>query len=361
MAQRTWIVALACGLSAGLVSGCTLLHGPKDDTTLPDRSYKPPPDPPPDPPSPYHAWDEKRAAPENPEIKQAQYSPDGGPGASGPRVPAFPDNPTDPRGRSPQPLTPIFSPAVDAGNSAPEQPVERALHSFLAKKLPDAIDALKRYDKVDQDALLVLLPLVACFAESGLSQAKPQEVEKFLEGLEDLSCRLRPRAALTLPRVCFCNDVHGFGMIEPLPSNHVFQSSGEGRYGEPMMLYVEVGNTTSRPVGQLHETRLAGRLDILDAQGKRVWGKTFPATPNSSFTPRHDYFIIFYFGLPAQLRPGRYTVIAEVTDQTWYGSDETPPHRTARKTLTIEVAAGEGVRVSTRSAAVMTPAGGGGR
>jgi hypothetical protein len=126
-----------------------------------------------------------------------------------------------------------------------------------------------------------------------------------------------------------------------------------------MLLYVEVGNTASRPLGQLHETRLAGRLDILDARGRRVWGDTFPGKPNSSFTPRHDYFIIFSFSVPAELRPGRYTVVVEVTDQTWQGSNETPPHRTAKRLLPIEIAAGDRIHSPTRPTAMITPAAGG--
>jgi hypothetical protein len=249
---------------------------------------------------------------------------------------------------------------VDA-TRAPEEGVLQALRFLLDKRLPEAVRAVERYDKADQEALLVLLPWVARFAEGGLNPAKPLEIEKFLEQLEDLSRALRPKAALTLGKVCLCRDVRGFGMIDPWPRDHAFQAGIDGRIGESMLLYVEVGNTASRPVGLLHETRLAGRLNILDSHGQRVWGDTFPAKPNSSFTQRHDYFIIFSFGVPAELRPGQYTIVVEITDQTWQGSSETPPHRTVKRRLPIEIAAGDRVHSPTRPTAMIAPARGGQR
>jgi len=96
----------------------------------------------------------------------------------------------------------------------------------------------------------------------------------------------------------------------------------------------------------------------LDARGNRVWGKKFPAEPNSSFTPRHDYFTIFHFSVPAELRPGRYSIVVEVTDQTWYGSGESPSHRTARHTLNFDVAADGEIAGPPHAALTIAPAGG---
>lgn len=356
MTQRVWIVAFVCGLSAGLASGCTFLRGHKDQAIIVSDTSKPPPDP---PGSPYHAADERgqlgAGAEKTGDLRRVGYAHDGPVGEALPRVHKEPDDPTR---RLPDPLPLIFPRGSDGGKTPAEEPVVLSLRALLDKNWPEAVRALERYDKANQQALLLLLPWVARFAEGGLNQAKPQDIEKFLDQIDDLERMLRPKASLTLGKVCFCRDVRGFGMIDALPAGHIFQAGGEGRFGECMYLYVEVGNTASLPVGQFFQTRLAGKLDILDGQGKRLWGDVFPAEPNSSISPRHDYFIIFRFAVPANLQAGRYTLAVELTDQTLQRSKETPPHRTAQRELAFDVGAGDGARTATRPAVIVAPAAG---
>jgi len=356
MTQRLWITAFFCGMCAALISGCTLTRGHKDESLVAGDDGKPPPDlPDVAPPKAGEARNDGAARSENRTgVQQIRHSDDRSNSVSG-----VPDDPTDYVRRQPELLKPYFPRAGDAGGERQDPHVVSALRCFLDKRLPDAVHHIECYDKSIQEPLLLLLPWVAMFAEGELNRAKPQDVEKLLEQIEGLSRSLVSRASLRLGQVRFCQRVHGFGMIDPLPDEYVFQSGSGGRPGEGVYLYVEVNHTAHRPNGPYFETRLAGRLEILDAAGKRVWSDEFPSKPNASISPRHDYFVIFQFAVPAHLPPGHYSLAVDLSDQTWQGSKETPPYRTARRSLPFEVGAGDGNRSAIRPTAGIQPAGGG--
>jgi hypothetical protein len=338
MTHRVWIAACACGLSAGFISGCTFTRGHKDESFV-AKDDKPPPDlPDVPPPKTSEEKHESAARVENADgIRLTHY-----PGDSGNRVNSVPVDPTQ-YGNDRTELRPgVFPSAADPINGRPDAHVLKALRALLDKRLDHAVDELKYYDKSVQEPLLLLLPWVVRFADGELNKAKPQDVEKFLEQIEELERSLRPRASLTLGRPRFCRDVRGFGMVEPLPDGYAFQCGSGGRPGECVVFYVEVNHTTARAVGPYYETRLAGRLDLLDADGKRVWTQEFPNKPNTSISPRHDYFVIFYFAVPARLPPGRYSLAVELSDQTLQGSKEAPSYRTARRTVPFEVGSAGG-------------------
>jgi hypothetical protein len=228
-----------------------------------------------------------------------------------------------------------------------------ALRSLMAKSLPEAIRPLERCDKANQQALLTLLPLIARLGESSLDQMKPREIANYLDQLETLSRDLRPRAALDLGQVCFCQSVRGYGVINRLPPEYAFQAGRDGNLGESMTLYVEVKNFASQPVGPVYETRLAAKVAMFDAQGKPVWDYLFPAKPDSSVSPRHDYFFFLSFYLPANLTPGRYTLRLNVSDQTGLAGPQAPPHRIAQRTLQFDVTSDDETRAPARSIAVV--------
>jgi hypothetical protein len=341
MTHRVWITAFACGLSAGFISGCTFTHGHKDETLV-AKDDKPPPDlPDVDPPQSAQEKHEAGTRHENPSgVRLTNYA-----GEGSNRVNSVPVDPTQYGNRPPDLMTNVFLRAADPGNGRADAHVVNALRALLDKRLDQAVDQLKYYDKSVQEPLLLLLPWVARFAEGELNQAKPQDVEKFLEQIEELERALRPRASLTLGQARFCRHVQGFGLVEPLPDDYAFQCGNGGRPGEGVVFYVEANHTAARATGSYYETRLAGRLDILDADGKRVWTQEFPNKPNTSISPRHDYFVIFYFAVPARLPPGHYSLAVELSDQTLQGGKEAPSYRTARRKLPFEIGAGsEGAR-----------------
>jgi hypothetical protein len=354
MTQRVWILAFSCGFSAGLFLGCTPMQRGRDDEPLASQNVKPPPDP---PGSPYHtAADGKFGPPavENAEpVRQTRYAQENSKRESSVRQGLVPEQPREPGRLSPDVVPSALLHAYEPSSAPPDEAVVIALRSLMAKRLPEAIKSLENCDKANQQALLILLPWVARLGESNLDQMKPQEIANSLDQLETLNRDLRPRAALELGKVCFCQSVRGYGIINRLPQDYAFQAGRGGGLGETMILYVEVKNFISQSIGPVYETRLGAKVSMFDAQGKVVWHYMFPTEPNSSVSPRHDYFVFLSFGVPAHLRPGHYTLTLEVSDQTGQFSRQTPPHRIARRELQFDVASDDSAQAPAKPIAVV--------
>jgi hypothetical protein len=347
MTQRDWIVTLALGLGAALLPGCFGTQGRTDSRAAQLVYEKPPPDPPDSPSdSPYHAWlptkPAELAPPPPPDrIEKVGYSK----GRADQTLHVAGEVPSEPSPLGSQPPAappPLLLQSHDS-SPPPDEPVVGALRCLLHQHPDEALRCLKKYDAPNQEVLLQLLPWVARVAAGSLDRAHPEEVAVLLQQVDDLERSLRSRATLTIGRLCFVRTIEGYGVYEPLPDNHVFQSSGEE--GELVTLYAEVRNFSSRPVGPVHETRLSGRVEIRDAAGVVEWMRDYPGEPEHSRSPRHDYFISIAFRLPANLPPGRHLLVVMVRDLTGYEDKTTVPrHRVARQEVWFDVSTGASAR-----------------
>ncbi len=249
----------------------------------------------------------------------------------------------------PPPPPPEVKPALAAFPAGPPPPAPRppdaplvaALRCVLEKHPAEALPPLQCYDKADQEMLLVLLPLAARVGEGGLERISPEEMAAIVDQLHALALALRPRAALTLDKMCFCRQINNFGQYEPLPPDHPFQAGGGDRLGERVQVYVEVKNFTSRPCGPVYETALSSELAIFNAQKERVWLWRGPREVERSQSPRQDYFINFQFNVP-RLPQGLYTLRVTVRDEAAAPGGTAP--RTASGSLDFQVAVGATVR-----------------
>ena len=183
----------------------------------------------------------------------------------------------------------------------------------MEKHPADAAALLQRYDKANQDLLFCLMPLVARLGEGGLDHASPQEVTLVMEQLSSATVPLRPRAALVLDRMCYCQRIDKFGVFEPLPDDHPFQP------GDLVLIYAEVRNFSSQRRGPIYETQLGSAVKIKDACGqcRKGWEWDFRGCdhPDRSLTLRNDYFSSYRFCLPLDMPPGNYTLWLTVEDR----------------------------------------------
>jgi hypothetical protein len=193
---------------------------------------------------------------------------------------------------------------------------------------------------LSRDVLATLLPLAGRCGSVGLENTPPGEVAELLGQLERVSQVLRPRAALSLERMCFCRTIEGFGVYEPLPAEHAFQPGGQNRSGELVQVYVELKNFTTRQVGQFYETNLAVSLELRTYQGELVWRQDRPARPDRSRSPRQDCFLNCHFYVPPRVPAGDYVLWVQVKDMTAAESSEVPAHRKARRSLDFHIAGG---------------------
>src|SRR5947207_883028 len=249
MRRQGWLLAVAVGLCNSLVPACTHLatNAAPVQTTAKGDDF---------PPavvqaSPYHP-------PPNTFRRDART--EDGPSTTQPvnyPAPYRPEPPPLPALSPPAETPPEIIPVVHtltgpAPMETPEEPLVTALRCYLNKHPADAIEALKRYDKPNQDVLIGLVPLAAGLTERNVTDATPQDLAHLLDRINNAVTPLRPRAALDIEKICFCREIKTFGVYDPWPEDHAFQAGVEDRPGELVQVYVELRNFTSEVQGPFY-------------------------------------------------------------------------------------------------------------
>ncbi len=315
MTRRGRKLALAVILGAVPLCGCASLFGSRaeDEPSRPARGAASRPGWQGARPELPADWPIKDVPPPDPGIRQVQF-PD--PPRETPAEPAADAaRPGPVKAEGPKPAeAPAEMPEFTI-HTRPEEPLLVALRCYLDKHPAEAVEALKGYDKANQEALLLLLPLAARLGEAGLDKIGPQEMATLADQQHALAALLQRRAPMRLDRMCFCRKIDRFGSYEPLAEGRaVFQAGSRNQAGELVQVYAEVSNFTSTVEGQVYVTKLASWAEIIDYNGKKVGYLDFKTGTDLSRSPRQDYCISYSFGVPADLPPGHYTLWIYVKD-----------------------------------------------
>jgi hypothetical protein len=355
MAERGWLATIFAGLCAGLLPGC--LHGPSDrpfssagkDATsvvatrtnegpaggvvrlvqLPADGSPPIFAP---PLSPYNAWPDHYL----PLALQSRW-------AAGLKSQheAGEELEQDNDLRDFSLLTPLPdlppSPMVIEVGAQPirekKEPLLEALECFLKNKPDMALDLLRTYQPSSQEVYITLLPVLAQLAHQGLDQLSPQEISAIHEQLHGLSLSLRPRAELFIDKMCFCEEIKGYGVYKALPADHSFRSRSGALQGELVRLYVELRNFSLEPCAEGYVTRLSSSVEIRDQAKKVQWFHSFKDQEGPLYrqTPWSDCFGNYRFYMP-HLPSGIYYLTITIKDLTRPG-----PAREKSKTVEMHV------------------------
>lgn len=201
----------------------------------------------------------------------------------------------------------VEPPKTMATAAITDPPLVVALRYCYDKRVNDALESLKSFDPVNQEALLTLLPITVRMAEGSLNKADPEEVAIIVEQLQALVTTLQPRAALKLEKLGFCKSIRKFGVFEPLEGKPSFRAGDMVEiYGELRNISCERGRT-----GEFR-TRTSSTLEIREAGGNSGWRKEVPKVDHSQTAP-HDLYHHYRFQLP-ELAPGPYVMSIEVVD-----------------------------------------------
>jgi hypothetical protein len=216
------------------------------------------------------------------------------------------------------------------------------LRCYLNKKPTEAIIWLDRYERLNQDFLLCLLPLAARLSDGGLQKADSRDLANVLVQLDRLANLIRPAAQLMIDKMCFCSKIDRFGVYHPLDEDHLFQPD------ELTQVYVELRNFSSLPakgkdVDQPYAVQLKFCAEIKKFQpltgdpGNKEkdesWTSDVQTLQDRSQTPRTDFFINYPLVIP-KFPPGHYILRLAVTD--------IPTGRKAEKTLDLRIIAARG-------------------
>jgi hypothetical protein len=219
----------------------------------------------------------------------------------------------------------------------PEDPLVTLVRFLREGQTGEATAQLKLFEPATRDVLGVLLPVLTHLAEPGRAGDPPHDCATILEQLETLSQELRPKAALSIEKMCYCRCIERFGIIDPLPSSHLYHVGPQGRPGDLVQVYVELRNFASLKRGSSYETRLACNMLIRDEQNRIVWYQDRQTRLERSCTPRQDGYLDCYFNVPRRLPVGDYTLWIMVKDLTGNSGEEAPPHRIAKRSLDFRV------------------------
>jgi hypothetical protein len=214
------------------------------------------------------------------------------------------------------------------------EPIVMALQRMLEGRHQDAIKYLSTYEDDKQELFLRLLPPLATLVKKRMDELTTQEVAVLNKQYQGMIDSLRPRSELLVSRMCFCEEVRGYGWVRPLPENHAFLTGTESRIGELVQLYVELKNVASEPTkdGE-YLTKLACSLELKDAAGKKVWSKSFEG--NEATLRRsarlNDFYSRYGFYVPA-IPAGKYELTLRIADET-----NPQARRIAEKSLVFQV------------------------
>jgi hypothetical protein len=265
--------------------------------------------------------------------------------AAEPKDPPPPPGPQEPE-HSTEVVKPTAAPPPEAPEPVvtrveppPDGPLAEALRCYREDRADEAPARLQQLDPAAREVLLVLLPLAAKLEKAKLADLRPRHLAAVLDQLDRLTQPLRPRAALTLEKMCFCRSIEQFGVYDPLPSSHTYQAGVAGQPGDLVQVYVELRNFTTQAQGDTFTTALATSLQLHDCDQppKLVWREDRPARVERSRSRRHDCFLNCHFYVPPRLPTGDYVLTIQVRDVTGSPGPDAPGHRVATRTLDLRV------------------------
>lgn len=212
-------------------------------------------------------------------------------------------------------IRPVAHPVSEPARSN-DEPLVAGLRAYLGGRPDLAVDALRAYDKPNQDLLLVVLPVLERMTKGSVAALTPEEAADSAARIRALGADLSSKAALRIERLSLCRRIAGFGDFIPFPEGYEFQSGSAERDGEPFQVYIELSNLSRRRGSGGFETWVAGHLKVLDFKGRTVAELGFKPLLDRSLSAKHDYYVSVKYAIPSHLPPGRYTLVVEVKDVT---------------------------------------------
>jgi hypothetical protein len=198
------------------------------------------------------------------------------------------------------------------------EPVVIALQDMLEKRHIEGIEHLQAYGPLTRDVFQELLSVTAFMAHKGVEDWNADDAAVVELQLGRIGEMIRPRASLSISKLCFCDAVKDLRMYHPLPEDHAFLAARGDRPSEECQIYLEMKNLGSRPEAGQFVTDLACKFQIVDEQGKERWSFEFPLEKLRlvSRGPLIEYYHKFRFWLPENVTPGNYRLNVRLTDVT---------------------------------------------
>jgi hypothetical protein len=233
-----------------------------------------------------------------------------------------------------QPAGGSKGPPIGMGPEPNEQPLVSALHCLLDNKPKEALRYLEGFDGKKQELIMRLLAPLAMLNDKTIDQLSRDEKEALEKQIQGLELVLRDPSELVITKMCLCERIDGYRQYKALPDGHVFQPASKGKWGERVLVYVELRDISFELRDNYYISGLHGKISIRDSQGE-VWQHNFrdrePQIQKEE-QPCSDSFRRYDFEVPS-MPAGKYTLAIEITDELH------EPHRVAHKLVEFVVGA----------------------
>jgi hypothetical protein len=199
-----------------------------------------------------------------------------------------------------------------------DEPIVAAVRYVIQGNGAEADLQLQTFSPATREVFLQLLPFMELLSRKDVEALDVNDSAVLERILGELSTMIRPRAALSIPTLCFCEAISGHMVYRPLPEDHAFLAARGDRPGELVQLYMAMKNLGSRPDGRQFVTDLNCTVEIADETGRPRWSHRFRPEDLrlSSPGPLNEYYHNFSFYLPASLTPGSYRLTVRLSDRT---------------------------------------------
>jgi hypothetical protein len=179
---------------------------------------------------------------------------------------------------------------------------------LLAGDTEKALEPIPHISPGEQDYWSQQLFALATYLDHHTQPDDKRRAAAAVIRLEDAVTSLHELGALTLRNLSFCKSVYGYGSIETFDADRFSP-------GEKVALYVEIDNYHSRSTEKGYCTSLGSTYELLDENGERVSGGTFPDVDDCCQSRRRDFHIQYGLTLPDKIAAGRYKLQLIVKDR----------------------------------------------
>lgn len=146
------------------------------------------------------------------------------------------------------------------------------------------------------------------YLDTNPSKSPERRFTEAARWFRDASSRVAELGTLQLHSLAFCTEVKAFGDI-------VRFARDEFHPGDPVLLYAELENFTCQrsESGAQFRTSFRAYYEILSG-GQPLQRHDLPTSAETCPRPRRDFFVSYQIKLPAELKPGEYTLHLTMED-----------------------------------------------
>ena len=200
------------------------------------------------------------------------------------------------------------------GDAMRQELILRLLY-VAANRREDAVDPIPSLREDEREFFKHMVYGLMVWLDTEERHVASRKAALSLRELRTAENFLANQSTLDVRNLSLCREVLSFGDYKEF-------SPATFRGGDEVVLYVEIENFASTPVGKKFLTEFQCEYEIFDGDGRRVTFESLPLDKQTCENRRRDYFIAYKIFLPPEVSPGEYSLMLTVEDITGKKSNQ---------------------------------------